>query len=154
MFEKLIFHTLKGISGWSSCTHVKLDINKIISFKYHERMFKIFDTSHDYTLIIKYDESNTHTTFSPVIGGKGGVVMNTVTETNRTITITKRYETLKDITKEINEIKQKQNMLNKYIKKTKNNLSKEITKNIDDNTLKSKGRKKKIFIKKYLFKNN
>ena len=89
-------------------------------------MFKIFDTGYDYTLKIEYDEINTYTTISPVIivGGKVGITVNTETETQRLIT--KRYETLKDVTQEIKEIKIKQKALQKYTDETRNKLSQQI----------------------------
>mgnify|MGYP003384689975 FL=1 len=127
MFDKLIFHTLKGIKGWSSCSYTKIDIGKIISIKYHERMFKIFNQDHDYTLTIEYDEAHTYTTLSPVIGGKGGFTVNTVTDTERLIT--KRYETLKDVEREIKEIKLKQSTLNNYINETRDTLSQQVINN-------------------------
>ena len=124
MFNKIIFHSLKGIPGWSTCTHVKIDINKIISINYTKRMFKIFNREHDYTLNIEYDEINTYTTIIPVIGGNGGFTINNETEKERTIT--KRYKTLKDVTREIKEIEIKQEALKKYSEKIRNYLSQQI----------------------------
>ena len=50
----LIFHTLKGINGWSRLQINKLDVYKIIKYKYEKREFTIFDHEYPYTLSINY----------------------------------------------------------------------------------------------------
>ncbi len=119
MFSKLLFHTLKGICGWSTCDHVILDVAKIISVTSHKRLFKLWSVDYDYTLTIQYDEVHTYTSLNPVLGGKGWT-LDSETETQRKIT--KRYKTLFDVNKEIKEIEHKQRMLEKYMESQRKHL--------------------------------
>ena len=145
--NNILFHTLKGIRGWSHCELSKIDVAKVISLDYHERLFKIFDTNHPYTLTIEYKEPKHSTTVSPVFAGKGGITINDVTVTEQTIT--KRYKSEKDVKKEVIEIKIKQEELEKMTREKENELLSKVSRRINsiDVNKVNKVKSRKRFIK-------
>ena len=112
MFSGLLFHTLKGIRGWSWCVHTKIDVAKIMSVQYEKRAFKLWDRDHDYSLRIQYKEGYQSFSVNPVIGGRGGVTVTPKYSESRCIV--KRYKTLSAVNQEINEIVRKQTKLESY----------------------------------------
>jgi len=67
----IIFHTLKGINGWSFLKLQKIDVCKILNIKYNKKLFCIFDYEYKYTLEIEieYLEPNKNFYIKPVYGG-------------------------------------------------------------------------------------
>lgn len=121
MITNLIFHTLKGIQGWSHLAINKIDVAKVVDMSYHKRLFMIFNRTHPYTLHITYSEPIERLKPAPVIGGQGGTAL--VKQVDLTQYITKRYKTLDEAENEIKEIMKKQDQLK--------NVGKSIIDNID-----------------------
>lgn len=125
MLKGMLFYALRGINGWSSCSHTSIDVAKVLKISCNERLFRIFDRDYKYTLSIEYDEIKSDTGISPVFGGNGGFVIdNNVTLKQ---TITKRYKTLKEANIDINEIKKRQNILKDH----QNTMVKNMLENIE-----------------------
>ena len=109
----LIFHTLRGIKGWSYLSISKIDVFKIKKINYRKRLFCIFDRDYPYTLEIEYDEPNEYYTLAPVFGGNRSSSA-IVKQVDLTQIITKRYKTEFEIKIELNELEHKQNKINKF----------------------------------------
>ena len=113
--EKILFHTLQGISGWSGLNLKKIDIGKIISISCRKRWFKIFYKEYDYTLTIKYNKPVQYFVTQRLIGGSSGSGQILNTKTSFEQTITKRYKTKEDIDTEMKIILNKQKKLEKIL---------------------------------------
>ena len=112
--QGLIFHTLKGIRGWSSLNISTIDVHKVINIEHKKRLFCLFDRQYPYSLEIVYNEPTEIPAVAPVFNprshaGVGHVVLH---NTYLTQTITKRYATEKEVQTEIAEIEAKQEKLN------------------------------------------
>jgi hypothetical protein len=116
MIQNLLFHTLKGIKGWSDLSLVKIDVAKVLDIIYHKRLFMICDRSYPYTLYIKYAEPKEYIGTYPVIGTNGTTGIGITHNVTLTQVITKRYRSEKEVQEEINQIAQKQNKLNDLVK--------------------------------------
>ena len=94
--ERLIFHTLKGIRGWSWLNISTIDVYKVIEIYHDKRAFCILNRDYPYKLTIKYNVQNIQ------------------------YYITKRYQTEAEVLKEINDINLKRSKMNslkhKFIK--------------------------------------
>jgi hypothetical protein len=109
-FPGILFHTLKGINGWSNFSLKELDVAKIMSISYRERLFKIFDRDEPYSLEISYNHTIENTSVAPVFtGGKIGFSLYQKTTIEQSIT--KRYQTKKDVDLEFSEINHKMKKL-------------------------------------------
>lgn len=101
--EKLIYHTLKGVRGWSDLTFSKIDVFKVKNLHYDERLFCIFNRKYPYKLTIYYG-------------------------TRQTYIITKRYKTETEVQNEINEIQLKQKKIeslkNKFMNENRDEIDK------------------------------
>lgn len=110
----VLFHSLSGKNGWSYLKLNKIDVAKVIKMSCNERLFCIFDRDHPYTLTIKYDQPDSRTTASPVIGSGGfQTVIHDEYVPNQLIT--KRYKSKNDVMKEIDDINKKKELLQKKI---------------------------------------
>ena len=99
---------LKGIRGLSEFQLKQIDVSKIVSIDSRKRLFKILDQDYDYTLDIVYNKSITKSKLMPV-----GPIFVPMSYTETEHNMTRRYKTKKDVDDEINEIKMKQNEINK-----------------------------------------
>ena len=120
----MIFHTLKGIKGWSTLSIQKIDIYKIKEIYYKKRLFCIFNRDHPYNLIIIYNEPRTTIDFAPGINFNGGFTTSMVESTSLTVNITKRYKTEIEVKNEIKEIQMKQNKIKLFQKKIESQINK------------------------------
>lgn len=93
----VMFHNLKGVSGWSQCQERQLDVSLVQSGNYHKRLFTIFDREYPYTVTIDYK--------LPRVGASGGhrTVLNQL--------ITVRLVSEQDCIRELTEISEKQKAL-------------------------------------------
>lgn len=119
-----IFHTLKGIKGWSISSISKIDIYKIKEIYYKKRLFCIFNRDHPYNLIIIYNEPRTTTNFAPGINFNGDLTTSMVDSVSLTVNITKRYKTEIEVKNEIEEIQMKQNKLKLFQNKFESYINK------------------------------
>jgi len=109
--KNFIFHTLKGIDGYSTCKLNNIDVARVKSINYRERSFKIFEKDHPFVLMIDYSLKKIENSVSPVITTGvhfGFTPTQNITEIQ---SITKRYKTEKDCKQEISEIISKQKAL-------------------------------------------
>jgi|LauGreDrversion4_2_1035121.scaffolds.fasta_scaffold04984_10 hypothetical protein len=121
----MIFHTLKGIIGWSSLSISKIDICKIKKIYYKKRLFCIFDRDHPYNLIIIYNEPTPTIGFAPGFDlFDGDCTFSIVESVSLTVNITKRYKTEIEVKNEIEEIQMKQNKLKLFLNKFESNINK------------------------------
>ena len=109
-FPRVLFHHLKGISGWSALTISNIDIAKIINISYRRRRFRIFDVNNPYSLDITYYEPDVM--INLYFYGKYSNFIHPETIHS----ITKRYKSEEDVKQEIYEIKLKMIHLNNYSK--------------------------------------
>jgi hypothetical protein len=129
MKKGLLFHTFKGINGWSFCDHSAVDVARILSWKYFERVFRILDREYKFSLEIMYKENKTSLEPAPITGGKGVAwYYKTVTEQ----VITKRYRTEYEVHQEIREIEEKQAKLIRQDNKYRSKLLKEMLEDEDE----------------------
>ncbi len=84
---------------------IQIDTDKILSIKYHKKLFNIFNKGDRYELIIKYDESEEYT-FYMLVGAQFYPV--DCTESHKYITC--RYSTEQNLLNDINEIKKYNNI--------------------------------------------
>lgn len=114
-------HKLKGISGKFSRNVESIDIANIIEINCYERIFCIFDKNHRYSLEIKYFNLKTDGYGAFVLApyGVGWAFIPTV---ENSIQIYRRFETEEEMNDEINEIKEKQILLDKLSEKIRNKL--------------------------------
>lgn len=113
MIRGLIFHTLKGINGWSNLSYQKIDISRVLHLEMVKRSLKIRDKDYDYTLKIIYEDGTPETTANPGLNlGEHKEFPIYYSVNNQTIT--KRYKTLDDVREEIERIKYKQELLKNY----------------------------------------
>lgn len=126
MMKGMLFYTLKGVSGWSTCSHANIDVARVLKISYNKRMFIFFDRDYKYTMSIEYDEIKSETDISSVFGGKGGFVIDNTVILEQTIT--KRYKTQKEVNIDINEIKKRQNILKDQQNITRKNMVEYLTK--------------------------
>ena len=97
--QGILFHTLKGIKGWSDLCISTVDVNKINKIYYEKRLFCIFNKDHRYNLTIEYLEPRVSNYF---------VLYAIVYNVQLIANITKRYKTEIEVKNEIEEIKTKQ----------------------------------------------
>jgi hypothetical protein len=119
----LVFHTLKGIKGWSSLDISIIDISRINKIFYEKRLFCIFDRDYPYTLTIQYNQPVKTYQIMPVYGGRNGystIIMPTVELTQL---ITKRYKTEDDVINEIAEIEKNIKKLELFRAKIANEIN-------------------------------
>ena len=121
MIRGIIFHTLKGINGWSNLSFQKIDVAKVLHLECIQRSYKFRDKDYDYTLKITYLDG------VPEISPNPGVNLGDQTPPPAfykmfSQTITKRYKTAGDAANEIAMIKIKQEMLTKYENQIAKNL--------------------------------
>ena len=113
----IIFHTLKGIKGWSDLSISIIDVYKIKNIYYEKRLFCIFNKNHPYNLIIEYHEPTESIGLVPGINFNGGLTTSLVNKVSLIANITKRYKTEIEVKNEIEEIKIKQNKIELLKKK-------------------------------------
>jgi len=113
MIRGLIFHTLRGINGWSNLSYQKIDISRVLHLESVKRSLKIRDRDYDYTLKIIYEDANPESTGNPGIN-LGDHKENPLYYSVNNQTITKRYKTEQDVMEEIGKIKYKQELLKNY----------------------------------------
>lgn len=103
-----IFHTLKGIKGWSQFNISTIDICKIKDIYYEKRLFCIFNKNHPYTLTIEYCEPTQ--SYGLVRGATfdGKFTTTLVSQIDLTTFMTRRYKSEIEVMNEIEEIKTKQ----------------------------------------------
>jgi hypothetical protein len=98
-------------------------VYKIIDISYRQRLFCIFDSELPCEMQLSYKEINTRNTLSPILGGgKIQFVFNKETDTE------KLYEfrmTEDDCKKIINEVNEKQKMINDILNGYSNDLIKQ-----------------------------
>ena len=121
--EGIIFHTLKGIRGWSKLNISTIDVYKIKDIYYNKRLFCIFDRNYPYTLIIKYNEPQESINLAPGINFKGGVTLSLVNNMCLISDITKRYKTEIEVKNEIEEINIKQKKIELLKKHFENQIN-------------------------------
>lgn len=120
----MIFHTLKGIAGWSILSISKIDIYKIKKIYYKKRLFCIFNREYPYNLIIIYNEPRSTVNFAPGINFNGEFTTSMVDSVSLTVNITKRYKTEIEVKNEIKEIQIKQNKIKLFQKKIESQINK------------------------------
>ena len=118
----IIFHTLKGIKGWSELSISTIDIYKIKNIYYEKRLFCIFNKNHPYNLIIEYHEPTESIDLVPGINFNGGITISLVSQMNLITDITKRYKTEIEVKNEIEEIKIKQKKIELFKQKIANQI--------------------------------
>ena len=116
----IVFHNLTGIAGWSSLSHSKIDVAKVIEITYSKRSYCIFNRQYKYTIQITYDEPTQYLSY--VMGGKGVYY-----KTDLTQVITKRYKTELDCKIEIDTILNLQKKIDLYMTKMNQDVSTIIT---------------------------
>lgn len=119
-FAGIMFHNLKGVTGWSHCNERRLDVALVKDIKYHKRVFKIFDRTHPYCLFLRYNLPRPDTELRPVFigNGMGFIPEDTVVPTQL---ITTRLTSEQECIDEINIIKTKQQALDALSVKLKKN---------------------------------
>ena len=125
-----VFHTLKGIPGWSYLTIGKIDVAKVISIGYSKRLFMITDRKFPYNLEISYE--NPHDSVRGGFSASGHFVAVNGVELKSEIT--KRYQTEAEVVNEINEIKSKQKKLKDWQQQLESTILESI-KSIDSPNL-------------------
>jgi hypothetical protein len=113
MLQNLLFHTFKGIPGFSSkkTNPVKLGVSRIT---YRKRLFKIIDRKYDYTLSIYQNDSPIYLML--------GFVLYPI-RTNSIITF--RYKTEQEVLLDIEDCNKKIHIYNKNVEAF---MSKELKK--------------------------
>lgn len=90
------YNLTKCVRGWSHCQYNTIDITKILEISYRKRLFCIIDKKYPWSLNIEYNEMKVYPThFMPHYRRFDSGI-------SYTRTITKRYESEKEL---INEIK-------------------------------------------------
>ncbi len=112
--QGILFHTLKGIKGWSELCISTIDVYKIKQIYYTKRLFCIFNKDHPYNLIIEYNEPNESMGLAHGINSNGGFTTSLVNKVSLTEIITKRYKTEIEVKNEIEEIEMKQQKIKLY----------------------------------------
>ncbi len=110
-----LFHQLSHhVKGWSSFYLNPIDIRKIVSVKWHPRLFCVFNRDYPYTLSIKYYNPRSVVTSGPVLttGGHVGASLTEKYEEHSYMTI--RYKTEGAVHQEINEINKLQNIIKNF----------------------------------------
>ena len=100
--KEFIYHTLKGINGWSKSNISTIDIYKINHLYYKKRSFCIFDKKYPYKLIIEYNDP-----IKFISIGLYDITITPIYQLYLHQLITKRYKTENDVLNEINEINNK-----------------------------------------------
>lgn len=109
-----LFHYLgHHVSGWSHFYTNPLDIRRIISITYHKRLFCIFDTKYKYTMKIKYNGVGTMSPSSIEVSKKK-FYTNIPDRFVNFNCMSVRYESEQEIIKEIDKIKDLQDIIIKY----------------------------------------
>lgn len=116
----VVFHTLKGVPGLSSLGSKIIDVAKVLDMSHRRRLFCIFDSEYPFTLKITYNEPKSTWHISPVVGRYTGAAFHP--SVDLTQTLTKRYSSLDEVQKEIDEIKLKQLKLAEYAKKIEQDI--------------------------------
>ena len=106
--QGILFHTLKGIKGWSELSISIIDVYKIKKIYYTKRLFCIFNKDHPYNLTIEYNEPTESSELAYGINSNGGFTTSLVNKMHLTAIITKRYKTEIEVNNEIKEIEIKQ----------------------------------------------
>ena len=121
----ILFHTLKGIKGWGELCISTIDVNKITHIYNKKRLFCIFNKDHPYNLTIKYYEPKESYSLAPGISFYGGITASLVKEVQLIAYITKRYKTEIEVQNEIKEIKMKQQKIELFTQKIRNQIEKD-----------------------------
>ena len=99
MIRDVLFHTLKGINGWSICKRKTIDVARVENVTWRKRRFKILDRDYDYTLsVVCYSDQ-------PTMYFKSKTFVQGM---SHEFIITKRYKTLDEADDECQEIRRKQ----------------------------------------------
>ena len=115
MITNLIFHNLKGISGYSWLKLSKIDIGLVLNVHYKKRLFTILDREYPWTLIIDYNyDKEFYRKRKYSHGYYTGTAL--IKETDLTQAITRRYKSEQEVKDEIEQILQKYDQITDLIK--------------------------------------
>jgi uncharacterized protein YpiB (UPF0302 family) len=106
--KNLIFHTLKGVKGWSYLDIDKIDVARVNKMFYYRRSFCLFQEDKPYTLFIDY-----HLPKLKILP----IIFNFIYVVDLEQHITKRYSNKEEVVKEIFEINRKKEILEKYFER-------------------------------------
>lgn len=122
--QGVLFHILRqdSVPGWSRVQGTTLDVAKVAHVEYSSRLFRIWNRKHPYTLHITYAEPRQELSVAPTFGASAGATLYNNVEL--TSFISRRYKCEQDCKEEISEILRKQALLDNYIQR----LSDKITK--------------------------
>jgi len=118
LLRGVVFHTLKGIDGYSSLNYSKIDVAKVVDITWRKRLFCIHDREQKFMVEIKYEELNIPFTLTPVIVATPPLGFTIpLSQQSEIQTITKRYSSQEECLTLIKEIKTKQKQLQIYTRK-------------------------------------
>jgi hypothetical protein len=122
--KDLVFHTLKGVKGWSGFFCQRIDVARVTDMMFHKRLFKLMNRDCDYTLRIDYYKPEENLTVAPTfVRGKVGFTLVNTVELSQLLTL--RYKTEGDVQNEMDEIRDKQKKLKESVKEFVKNIEKE-----------------------------
>lgn len=121
----ILFHILRhdSVPGWSKMQITSLDVAKIIKVDYSPRFFRIWNREYPYTLHITYAEPRKELAIAPTFttNNVGATLYN---DLELTSIISRRYKSEQHCKEEINEIFRKQGLLDKYIQRLRDKITK------------------------------
>jgi uncharacterized protein YpiB (UPF0302 family) len=106
--KNLIFHTLKGVKGWSYLDIDKIDVARVNKMFYYRRSFCFFEEDKPYSLFIDY-----HLPKNKIFP----IYCNFIYVVELEQRISKRYSNEEEVVKEIFEINRKKEILEKYFER-------------------------------------
>lgn len=113
----ILFHTLKGSKGWSTCDIVKVDVARITKMEYDRRLFCLLDMDKPFTLQLTYYLPQVESRVAPVWNFGHSMGAAFVNETTLERLITKRYGSEDEVKQEILEIERKMEKVDRVCRK-------------------------------------
>ena len=123
MTTGILKHTLRGLNGWSLLCIKEIDVMKVVEIAHRRRLFCIFDREYPWTLTIEYNEPTESIEPVYTTGGAGFTISVELTQS-----ITKRYQTERQVLTEISQIKRKQAGMIEWQKETADLIMKRMSK--------------------------
>lgn len=109
-----LFHTLKGVRGWSDFYINPLDVRNIININYRRRWFMLTAYDRPWSMRIDYYNPHSSTTSIPVMTTNGHIGIGFTSRYSESSLMTLRYETEQEILEELAEINKLWSVIEKY----------------------------------------
>ena len=131
LMKNVLFHQLSGnyVRGWSNFFTHELDVARVVHITAERRSFMIFDRKYPFTMRIEYKQKTVENEIGIgiAVGSHPQPVLMPKQEIRETQYISVRYNTLKEINREIYEINKKKERLQIYTDKYMSEVSQKIS---------------------------